>query len=1071
MQHRLIVWLRVGAAALVAAGLGLPAAIPASGASRAGGLVTITSGPPAKTTSASATFTFKVNAGYTVTFVCELDGDSSGCTSPQKYGGLNVGLHTFTVRAYAGEIGLGAASWTWLVDSTTPDFVLKANPAELPLTTKLGFSSTKPAHVQVVRLDGSKGPVSVKNATTSGSALILPVKPGLQAKVVPDNPANPSVLTVSLTAQPWALAEVGKSFTLLVLPGSPAVGPVARAVVIPYAVVDEYDLALRGLDVTQGIQPEKPLPAGPTASYGGVKLVEDKRTMVRVFAAVTVPTNKSVSGARIYLRGWRYQGGGALQSLGQPLISDPVTVGPGLDAAVTLTLLEKNPPSFTFTLPPSWTEKGPIALEAEVKPPVLYQPAANSECSSSSCAENNTYRVVNIPFVDTGYVQVWPIYLKLRGGFTACCPKDQTWFMPDNALWAAGQLLPLADGELRTAGFDFRAEYDATGAVKLAMTLSQTFGCGSDCRLDSYLIGASEELEYHQVCPGASSCPDAVMSMIDDTPFPRQKPGPYPNPWYVAGTNRGIASVGPLYSVGKEIVNVRRPLTSTAHELGHALGLQHASWGCGSTEDGQKADLTWPDPFGYIHGVGFDVRTRTSVYDGIGNGGAKPSTAAPFPISGWWTKVTSKSASWYDLMSYCAGTPQPMSEYRLHGPTNPAEPQQGAITPWLRSDAWISTRNWNKVQAFLLALKVWHAFATGTAPLRAQAEQATLSVRGFQQDGRVVVTGVRPRPGRPSAATKTDYEVVLRSSGGRELLRWPLATDASDDAAVTFLSADVPLGGVEPGALPADLAAVEVVSASTTLARVTRSASPPAVRLLTPAGPEPVGAGPTTTVTWTAADSDPDSTLRVAVDYSADDGKAWDTVYVGPNSGRAEIRSGRLSASREARLRARGERARSDAPLYLSAGAYDDTGTVLDGGSVTWYDGARLISRRRIGSITGLAPGRHILTVVARDASGRLGRARVGVEIQAASPDIVVSGAPATVSPDSRQISINVACSVAAALSITGPAAETLHTRCEPTPRAVTVTVRGGRGPVRLVLEAVAQDRASRLILVFRRRS
>jgi hypothetical protein len=1081
-------------------------ALPASGMTRDTGLVTITSHPPSKTTSKSATFTFKVNASYPAKFVCELDGDASGCTSPVTYIGQLVGKHTFTVRAYAGEISLGAASWTWIIDSTIADFTLELDKAELPLTTRVGYTSVKPVHVQILRLGGSKGPVSITPGTASGGAWILQVAPGVEAKIVPNDPANPTILTVWLTAKPWVPAVVGKLFFFQVLPSSPAVAPQGDSIGIQYSVLDEYDLAVRGIDVTQGIQPDKPLPAGRTAAYDGVKLVKDKRTKVRVFASVVFPTSWSVHNARIYLRGWRFKNGSTQQSLGQPLISGLATLNGGLDAPVSLEVREKNPPSWTFTLPPSWTEAGPIALEAEVKPPTLYQPAATSECSTADCAVNNSYKLVDIPFVDTGYVQVWPVYLKLKGGFTSCCPKNQTWFMPDNALWAAGQLLPLADGELRTNDFDFRAEFWVNDAVKSAMTWSTFFGCTAKCRLDPYLIGYSEDLRYAQVCPGAPSCPDVVMSMLDDTPFPRLMPGPIPNPWVVAGLNRGIASVGPLYSVANDIVNPRRPLTSVAHELGHALGLKHASWGCGGA-DGEKADLGWPDPFGYIHGVGLDMRPpdqTISVYDGTGTGGAKTSTAAPYPFVGSATNVSSKPGSWYDFMSYCAGFPQVQNEYWLHGPTNPSELQQGAISPWQRSDAWISTRNWKQVQAFLTVLKVWHAFFNGTAAMRAAApDEATLAVRGFVQAGHAAVTYIAPRPGQPSADTKSDYELVLRKASGSELLRWPLAAARADDGAgVTLLSSDVPLGGVEPGALPADLAAVEVVSGSNTFARVARSASPPVVRLLTPTGPGPVGSDPTATVTWTATDADPGAELRVSIDYSTDDGRTWDTLYGGPNTGRADIRSARLSASKRARLRVRvsdgfdevaatsdrfeavgrppairvlsprrGERARADEALYLSASAYDDTGAFLDDSAFTWYDGREQIAQGRMGSATIDTPGRHILRVVARDGSGREGTAVVPVQILRTAPDIFVSGVPAAVAPRVRHIGMKVACTLPAALSITGPAAEALHTRCDPTPRTVTVRVRATRGPLRLVLEAVAQGRVSRLTLVFGRRT
>jgi hypothetical protein len=1102
--------MRIAAVALASAALVLLPAVSASAATRDSGLVTITSGPKPKTTSTSATFTFKVNASYPVTFFCDLDGDKSSCTSPVTYNGLAVGVHTFTVTAYAVEIGLGAASWTWIVDSTSPNFVLQTNPAELPLATRVGFSSVKPAHVQIIRLGGSNGPVSIQSATTSGSAWIRQVAPGVTAKIVPNDASNPTVLTLSLTAQPWATAEVGKSFFFTVVPSSPAVGPVSRSIGIKYSVLDEYDLALRGIDITQGIQPDKPLPPGRTATYDGVKLVRDKRTRVRVFASVAFPTSWTIHNARIYLRGWRFKDGSTQESLGQPLISDLATINGGLDAPVSLEVRKKNPPSWTFTLPPSWTEAGTIALEAEVKPPTLYQPAATSECSSASCAVNNSYKLVGIPFIDTGYVNVWALHLKLRGVFDPCCNKDQFIdYLPSSALTAAGQLMPLADGGLRDFN-DFRAEFDATARVKYAMT-QPLFGCPAGCSLNPYLIGYSEDLEPHQVCPGTSNCPDVVMSMIDDTPLPKDPASGWPSPWYVNGVTTHKTTPSLLFGgsiPGTALVNVRRPLTSTAHELGHSLSLLHASWGCKGAANGQKGDLSWPDPFGYLHGVGLDVRDGKSVYDTNSTAGPNDSWTGWNPVFGpIFPSVKSPAKYWYDFMSYCANNGE-FFDYppRVDAGGNVPSPQQGSgFGNWKPEDAWISVRNWNALQAFFALLKSVHTAQLALEPLRRASakDEATLRVYGFLDDeGRVVLTGIRPRAGQPSAATPSAYELVLRNRRGAELQRWPLTVTSSEGhgEAVTFLSADVPLTGVAPGALPPELAELQVESGGTVLARVQRSANAPTVRVLAPTAGESVGAARTTMVRWAATDRDPDATLQVAVDYSADDGKSFDTLYEGPNTGQAEVDSARLSASKQGRLRIRvsdgfdeaaaisdrfeaagrppsiqvlgprrGERARADEALYLSASAYDDTGAFLGDSAFTWYDGPRPIARGRMGSAILATPGRHLLRVVARDRSGREGAAVIPVQILRTAADIVVSRAPAAVSPHAPRISLRVACTLPARLSVGESGGTPIRTICDPTPRPLTIRVRPGRGPLRVQLEAVAQGRVSRLTLVFRR--
>jgi hypothetical protein len=359
---------------------------------------------------------------------------------------------------------------------------------------------------------------------------------------------------------------------------------------------------------------------------------------------------------------------------------------------------------------------------------------------------------------------------------------------------------------------------------------------------------------------------------------------------------------------------------------------------------------------------------------------------------------------------------------------------------------------------------------------------------------------VRPRAGEPSAATENGYELVLRTRQGGELKRWPLTVTSSEGhgEATTFLSADVPLTGVAPGALPADLAELQVVSGGTVRARVVRSATAPSVRVLAPVAGERVGAAPMTEVRWAATDRDADADLLVAVDYSTDDGKTWDTVYEGPNTGEAQISSGMLSMSSLARFRIRVsdgfdetsalseqfvavgrpprvtilsprslERSRSDGSLYLAATAYDDEGAFLDGGAVTWYDGARLIAHGRLASVTGLVPGIHVIRAVAQDSKRRTGSAAVRIRIVPSAPAIILSRAPATVSQRARSVALRLACFLRARLSVAGPEGIVLRGTCET--RAVAVPIRPGGQPLLLELRAEAQGHVSKLTLVFTR--
>ncbi|MGH3509908.1 MAG: metallophosphoesterase, partial [Nocardioidaceae bacterium] len=82
----------------------------------------IDSGPPAGTTSTTATFGFHAS-GSPATFTCTLDGGQAApCTSPVTYVGLAEGSHTFSVDAVvAGQPDPTPATQTWAVDTTAPN--------------------------------------------------------------------------------------------------------------------------------------------------------------------------------------------------------------------------------------------------------------------------------------------------------------------------------------------------------------------------------------------------------------------------------------------------------------------------------------------------------------------------------------------------------------------------------------------------------------------------------------------------------------------------------------------------------------------------------------------------------------------------------------------------------------------------------------------------------------------------------------------------------------------------------------------------------------------------------------
>jgi hypothetical protein len=104
----------------------------------------ITENPSNPTNSASASFSFTSTETGT-SFQCRLDGASfAACTSPQTYGNLLNGIHTFEVRATdaANNTDLTPASYTWTVDTIAPDTNITATPSNPSNSTTASFSFT-----------------------------------------------------------------------------------------------------------------------------------------------------------------------------------------------------------------------------------------------------------------------------------------------------------------------------------------------------------------------------------------------------------------------------------------------------------------------------------------------------------------------------------------------------------------------------------------------------------------------------------------------------------------------------------------------------------------------------------------------------------------------------------------------------------------------------------------------------------------------------------------------------------------------------------------------------------------
>ena len=113
--------------------------------------------PPSRAGSRTASFEFTASKAGTQ-FQCRLDGgDFSPCSSPQEFGNLPEGSHTFEVRAFdsKGNVDGSPAVYTWTVDVTAPAptsrprrarrHTSRGTPARRPEMTPPSPSTSSPA--------------------------------------------------------------------------------------------------------------------------------------------------------------------------------------------------------------------------------------------------------------------------------------------------------------------------------------------------------------------------------------------------------------------------------------------------------------------------------------------------------------------------------------------------------------------------------------------------------------------------------------------------------------------------------------------------------------------------------------------------------------------------------------------------------------------------------------------------------------------------------------------------------------------------------------------------------------
>jgi hypothetical protein len=155
---------------------------------------------------------------------------------------------------------------------------------------------------------------------------------------------------------------------------------------------------------------------------------------------------------------------------------------------------------------------------------------------------------------------------------------------------------------------------------------------------------------------------------------------------------------------------------------------------------------------------------------------------------------------------------------------------------------------------------------------------------------------------------------------------------------------------------------------------------------------------------------------------------------------------------------------RADAALPLVGEAFDDTGTLVPGRSLSWFDGTRLLGKGASVLARDLRPGVRPIRLVARDRAGRTGSAVVRVRVRAVAPYFLRLTAPKQLTRAARSVRLVVSTSVAATLRA-GGRTFAVDRRV----RRVAVPVKPGKGTLTLQLVLTSGGKTTRIKLAISR--
>jgi hypothetical protein len=550
-------------------------------------------------------------------------------------------------------------------------------------------------------------------------------------------PSAPPYLLITVAFQYGTVAQGGS------LPNQTLIG--YNRYLLP-GVLQEPDIQAENVEITQGIQQivwDAPATvqaptygAVPGGTYSGVPLVRDVPTVVRAYASVANESGaKPQASVTADLHAYRGAPGALSELAGSPISATPRS----LQVGAALPLAREQPlGAYTFTLPKSWTEQGPITLVADINPerggvrPI-------QECAG--CTANNAFALSQVGFTTTQPVTIRPFQIVYRypnpggHGFTTVNGPDLS-----SLYQRARDLLPLTQADLIVQPFP-AAVLDLSAQVQ-------------------HIVLKFRTVFHHPLtkpnlsdCYKIPECADGIVSAEFDAVRRTIALG-HSGHTYLAGFDPSPAAGSTWPKQGFTVIgpdSPPRPLTDATHELLHLLLFDHASTACGGGTAGQVGVPWPPDQMGYIQGIGLDRRPNS------GGAGAYKLVA---PGLG--------QPQWYDLMSYCSRG-------------------NDAV-------AWISTINWTKLVRDDSAPG---SAADSPAPLASSsAARVNLAVdASIAPGGQATVLGASSTTGAATSSQASQFHLEAIGAGGHVISNIGVLPQRITESPVMMLAANLPARG------------------------------------------------------------------------------------------------------------------------------------------------------------------------------------------------------------------------------------------------------------------------------------